>query len=85
MSQPNTSYSSYIIATRTPSGYQGTIVLNGEKRWIRNSDCPYALARSLRKCYPAIDHVLTEDGQILDTGELSLGECIEASAFKEFL
>lgn len=71
----------YIVTRKTPSGYKGTVVLNGERRWTRERTCPYQLADALRVCYPGIDHVITEWGEVLDTDCLTLGECIEASAF----
>ncbi len=71
----------YVRVTTKPDGtYVGTIVVQGEDRWKRENACPYKLAAMLRACRPGIDYVATADGEIHDTGCLTLGECIELAA-----
>jgi hypothetical protein len=72
-----TNHPPYIEARKTPAGYRGTIVLNGERRWVREHRFADQVAAQLLACH-FVDHVITDDGRIEDTGALSLGECIEA-------
>lgn len=70
----------YIKAERLSGKvYRGTIILNGEKRWSRIGTA-IEVARQLQKCLPGIEHVITDDGEILPPDCLTLAECIEASA-----
>ena len=69
----------YVEARRTPKGYSGTIIIDGVRRWSRDGKTAEELETRLKRCYPRIDAILTEEG-VMDTGEISLAECIEAAA-----
>jgi hypothetical protein len=58
--------------------YYGQIVLNGERRWVRDSLAVCALAKSLSILVPGLDFVLKRDEDIvIDCGACYLSEVIE--------